>query len=284
MDYDLIKKRIAGCLYGGALGDALGYAVEFSPWENIKAKYGVNGICAPELIDGKARVSDDTQMTLFTAEGMCFGYFRASQRGIGAEVEHYVYDSYLCWLQTQGYPADSLWNPVSRLLKNPDMNCKRAPGNTCLNALMSGKMGTIDNPINNSKGCGGVMRTAPLGCLRGQRVNCNPFGAPIKLGARVAAITHGHPLGFIPAGMLSDIVDRAVFEDYATITDLINDSIAATEKEYAAYCRTKDLTDLLHRAAALADANGDCAADVHEQAIRSLGGGWVGEEALAIAI
>jgi len=38
-----------------------------------------------------------------------------------------------------------------------------APGNTCLSALRSGKMGTVAESINSSKGCGGVMRVAPVG-------------------------------------------------------------------------------------------------------------------------
>ena len=63
-----LRDHIAACLYGGALGDALGYAVEFEEWEVIQKDYGLNGIQELVLYDGKAHVSDDTQMTLFTAE------------------------------------------------------------------------------------------------------------------------------------------------------------------------------------------------------------------------
>lgn len=58
-----------GCMLGGAAGDALSYAVEFFSHEEIVRKYGVGGIKFYELRHGKALISDDTQMSLFTAVG-----------------------------------------------------------------------------------------------------------------------------------------------------------------------------------------------------------------------
>ena len=46
--------RIKGCLVGGAVGDALGYAVEFSTLSEIIRKFGESGIKRYEL-DGGAR-------------------------------------------------------------------------------------------------------------------------------------------------------------------------------------------------------------------------------------
>ena len=65
-----VKDCIRGCLLAGAAGDALGYTVEFMSRKNILARYGNNGITKFDLTpEGKALVSDDTQMTLFTANG-----------------------------------------------------------------------------------------------------------------------------------------------------------------------------------------------------------------------
>ena len=60
---------IKGCLFGGAVGDALGYPVEFFEEDEIFARYGKDGIQQYEIDQksGKALISDDTQMTLFTA-------------------------------------------------------------------------------------------------------------------------------------------------------------------------------------------------------------------------
>lgn len=62
------KEFFRGCLIGGAIGDALGYPVEFLKREDIINSFGKDGIT--DLVirkNGKAEISDDTQMTLFTA-------------------------------------------------------------------------------------------------------------------------------------------------------------------------------------------------------------------------
>ena len=62
--------RLLGCLLGGALGDAFGYAVEFDSLEAIRRRFGPEGIREPVFHAGRLVVSDDTQMTLFTLEGL----------------------------------------------------------------------------------------------------------------------------------------------------------------------------------------------------------------------
>lgn len=61
--------RQLACLLGGAIGDALGYSVEFSRWREIERAYGPSGIRLA-MTHGPLVVSDDTQMTLFTLEDM----------------------------------------------------------------------------------------------------------------------------------------------------------------------------------------------------------------------
>lgn len=80
MDANKQKDRIRGSLIGGAAGDALGYPVEFIySYGKIQARYGNRGITRldteqwwkeEEEQSGKALISDDTQMTLFTACGI----------------------------------------------------------------------------------------------------------------------------------------------------------------------------------------------------------------------
>ena len=161
------KDRIRGSLMAGAAGDALGYSVEFMSHKNILSKYGDNGIAKFDLtIDGKALVSDDTQMTLFTANGLLMGLTRGCMRGIGGQPKNYVDDAYLDWYYTQtgkrkqGLPKDFHYTWLRDL---PELANRRAPGNTCLSAcesLLQGK-----KVQNNSKGCGGIMRVAPMALL-----------------------------------------------------------------------------------------------------------------------
>lgn len=69
-DYER-RDKIRGCLFGGAVGDALGYPVEFLKEKEIFREYGRNGIQSYKLNQElKALISDDTQMTLFTANGL----------------------------------------------------------------------------------------------------------------------------------------------------------------------------------------------------------------------
>ena len=93
--------KFKGCLIGGAVGDALGYAVEFMPASTIFQKYGKKGITEYELRHGVAEISDDTQMTLFTATGLLVGTTRGMARGIMGNYEGYIAYSYRDWYRTQ---------------------------------------------------------------------------------------------------------------------------------------------------------------------------------------
>ena len=98
-----LRDRIRGCLFGGAAGDALGYAVEFSDESSIFFHYGPMGIqsYAPSHESGLALISDDTQMTLFTANAAIFGHHRANERGVAADLSVYANLAYRDWLDTQ---------------------------------------------------------------------------------------------------------------------------------------------------------------------------------------
>ncbi|MBO5573120.1 MAG: TIGR02452 family protein, partial [Clostridium sp.] len=202
--------QIRGCIFGGAVGDALGYPVEFLSEGEIFRTYGKQGITfyEPDRKTGKALISDDTQMTLFTADGLLVGDTRGRMRGIQGWPRHYVDRAYRDWLLTQ----DSTFEEVNRherfteeggyswLLDVPELFARRAPGNTCLSALREGigMEDYVEAARNSSKGCGGIMRVAPIAM--------NYPGMDIdKLdmeGAQLAAITHGHSLGYMPAAVL----------------------------------------------------------------------------------
>ena len=96
-----LQDKILGCIYGGAVGDALGYPVEFISAERIFSRYGECGITEYSLTDGVAQISDDTQMTLFTANGLLIGDTRGNFRGIRGLPRGYVAKAYLDWLSTQ---------------------------------------------------------------------------------------------------------------------------------------------------------------------------------------
>ena len=97
--------RYTGCLLGGAVGDALGAAVEFESLAEIRARFGPGGIRDFAPAYGRlGAITDDTQMTLFTAEGLIRAHNRCREKGI-ASVPGMVHRAYLRWLFTQGRSA-----------------------------------------------------------------------------------------------------------------------------------------------------------------------------------
>lgn len=275
--------KYQGCLLGGAAGDALGYAVEFMSYDAIVGRYGEGGIREYDrhFFGGDAQFSDDTQMTLFTAAGILHGSTRMHLRGIAGKPSAYVHRSYLDWLATQdpGFsdaPGDTWLSAV------PGLRRRMAPGNTCLAALRGGVAGSPEQPVNDSKGCGGVMRVAPVGLFFGRDAEyC------VECGAEVAALTHGHPLGYISAGALAYIVARCAFgvstgredprRELAEIVGECCEGLPGWFPEHPSAARYQ--AELLQAAMGLSERGPRGCAD-----IRELGGGWVGEEALAIAV
>ena len=70
----IILDKVRGCMLGGAVGDALGYPVMNLNIDDIRKEHGENGI-SEYLLDenGKAGISDITQLSLFTANGILSG-------------------------------------------------------------------------------------------------------------------------------------------------------------------------------------------------------------------
>lgn len=266
--------RIRGSLIGGAVGDALGYTIEFWNESEIFEKYP-GGIKDFELSGGKGIISDDTQMTLFTAVGVIEGVLNGENNNTG-RIKH-IYKAYLEWLKTQS-PYDEEWkNSKCWLCKIPELCVPRAPGSTCLNALMSGNFGSIGNRITQSCGCGGVMRVAPIGLYYGGGLI--PQDEADLLAAEAAAITHGHDLGFIPASALSHIVSKLAYSECDTVYEAVNSAIDAIKRLFLKFEGTDKMVQLLERAKLLANSNTDVLDSIH-----TLGEGWMGHEALAIAV
>jgi ADP-ribosylglycohydrolase len=262
------QESFRGCLIGGAIGDALGWPVEFIKYCDIIRRYGPDGIQDLQLqTHGKAEITDDTQMTLFTAEGI----LRAETRGIQKGICHppsVVFFAYQRWLLTQGYSriSEYEWIYDGWLLGVKELHSTRAPGNTCLSSLASRKQGTIENPINDSKGCGGVMRVAPAGLFYR---NENAF----NMAADFAALTQGHPSGYLSAGSLAYIIASII--EGQDIEIAVKDAMSELE----AHAGHEECVGSLNQAIELVKKD---LPDV--EAIARLGEGWVGEEALGISV
>jgi len=243
-----------GCLVGHAVGDALGAPVEFMSRLQIIREVGPDGVrgflpwttSACSFPPGS--YTDDTQMMFATATALLDSLAEWRASGIDTKVDC-AYERYLAWRGSQDEPGQA-----------------RRPGQTCLASLRSGRMGTIDDPINDRKGSGGIMRVAPIGLA------AEPERA-FEIAAEVAAITHGHPSGYVAAGFYADVIARLlrgspVPEAVAEARELL--------LGWEGYEETLDAVDLAVEL---------YISDVHPvEAIRMIGEGWIAEEALGIAL
>lgn len=269
--------KYQGCLIGGAIGDALGYAVEFDLYNKITEKYGSNGITEYELTDGLAYISDDTQMTLFTAVGLIFG----KEYGVwNNNYTPFIESAYQDWYKTQTQSFDEVKQSegfrVSWILDVPDLFKRRAPGNACLSSSSENNLGSIEKPINDSKGCGGVMRVAPIGLyFDANQIEQSKID---RLGAEAAALTHGNPMGYIPAAFMVHIISLISHNDVA-LSDAVKSAIDSISAMFADTQDIEKFIVLIEKAIDLSQNNAQ-----DEENIRSIGEGWIGDEALAIAI
>lgn len=274
---DINKYR--GCLIGGAVGDALGYAVEFMTDYSIFEKYGERGITEYSLVNGKAIISDDTQMTLFTANGLLLRTTNNLLNGDNNTYPYYIALCYKDWLKTQRSTKADFEPPEHAWLNNvPAMNNSRAPGFTCISYLAEDNLGSVTDPKNNSKGCGGVMRVAPIG-LYFEGKGCTSDQIDM-IGAEAAAITHGHELGYIPAAMLVHIIHLLSHSTEITLLEAVEDAKKAIIRLFPNAEHLQEMISLTDNAIFLATKNNADDLD----AIHELGEGWVAEETLAIAI
>lgn len=268
--------RFKGCLIGGAVGDALGAPVEFMSLAEIRRKFGPEGITGYSPAYGRiGAITDDTQMTLWTAEGLLRYHCRGETRGIVPSMPGMVHRAYLRWLITQGASSrDEAFQYANDkdypgwLMGIKDIHARRAPGNTCLAALKSAGMGTMERPKNDSKGCGGVMRVAPAGLYEPHPVRA------FKIGCEIAALTHGHPTGYLASGCLAAIV--AFLTQGKDLRAAVDESMFLLAEDP----RGQETVDCVNRALSLIDKG----ADPIPETVENVGQGWIAEEALAISI
>ena len=270
------RNRFRGCLLGGAVGDALGAPVEFMRRTEIDAQYGPGGVNRYlPAYGGLGTVTDDTQMTLFTAEGLLLGWADGCAQGSACLVAA-TRAAYLRWLRTQEEDPvlpDSA-SVDGWLLQHPALHGQRGPGTTCLGVLRAVRDGKQDSPADNDrKGCGGLMRVAPAGLFFWRPEGAFSIRPAFMLARDLAAITHGHATGQLSAGAFAAMV--AALADGMSLQG----ALAVAKHLLVQHEGHEETLLAIQRAESLAHAGVQPA-----QAIPDLGEGWLADEALAIAL
>ena len=261
------KDRIIGSLMGGAIGDALGYQCEFTrgikerEYKTYEDDYGI--------------FSDDTQMMLFTANALLWRNTHGTLHGEAPTPTECIRRAYRDWYHTQNATVPDMAN-ISWIDKVEAMNHRRAPGFTCIETLSHETQGTISQPVNQSKGCGSVMRVAPIGLI------AHNISDAIQVSAESAALTHGHPLAIIPAAFLGALYFEITHDTERKLSEQLHVAFEytnqfATKNFHKQY--QDDFMKLMRKAFELSKNN---AHDIEN--IRELGEGWVADEAVAIGV
>lgn len=256
--------RIRGCLLAGAAGDALGAAVEFMDWPSIRQKFGEQGIRDFAPAFGKlGAVTDDTQMMLFTAEGLLRAWVRQNSRGL-CHPPSVIHHALLRWYITQGGKPKAGVTQDGWLIGVKELWAQRAPGMTCMSAL-GASQAFGDKASNDSKGCGGVMRVAPHAF----------FPQAFELAVENAHLTHAHPSGYLAAGLFADILQR-IYEQSCDLKDAVCQSLAEHGQK-PGMAETREMVEYALR-------QSEAGIAPTPEGIAVMGGGWVAEEALGIGL
>jgi ADP-ribosylglycohydrolase len=160
---DLLE-HIQGSLFGCAIGDALGWPVEFD--KSIKG-----GSHVVTKLPEKPIFTDDTQMTIAVATGLMEHLDKTSSPCHAEGSAEYVAREFVGWLNHPDTPS-------------------RSPGSSCLHGCRELFRGTPwrEAGKENSKGCGTAMRSAPYGWM----FPGDPHNAA-AVAAEHALMTHRHP-------------------------------------------------------------------------------------------
>lgn len=262
------EDHYVGCILGGAIGDAFGAKIEAWSYESIRKTFGDNGLRSLLTKNGVAKITDDTQMTLFTMFALIKNKLYNKGKIDFDSCLKELKSAYNDWNLTQNknyYSGDK----NSILLQDDRLFAKRAPGITCLKATSSDNFGTIENPMNDSKANGALMRSAPFGLILAEEPD-----KAYDLAMNAAALTHGNPIAYISAGALAYLIANLIngnnLEEAVSLT---------VNKLKSCGQEGEQISGKIEEAVKLSKENLQ-----DNEAIKQLGLGFLADEALAISI
>jgi len=239
------QDKFLATMYGLAIGDALGFPNEFLRIDQIREKHGLDGLQCFEPIGNSLPPGSYSDDTQMSL-AIANGLINAKSDQLD-DLMSGIVQEYINWLN--------------------DPENVRAPGQTCIDGVTQLKNGTHwrESGDSWSKGCGAAMRTAPIGLYFND-------DAPslIELAYASSACTHGNPTG-IAAGIGTAYLVSLAFngERPENMVDKLHQLGEQFDNDFAA--KIKQVKKVL-------------AYDDHLKAIKELGEGWIGEEAVAIAL
>jgi ADP-ribosylglycohydrolase len=281
LDY---KDRYIGCILGGAIGDSMGYLRESMDEDEISDLFEDKKVTKPVINNefGKCVISDDTQLALFTMDGLLWAYIRFTGRRTGEYAQNGVWQSYARWYYTQtGVVLDDYimhkheHEPVAlssigirTILEYEEFYYNRNPSSETLMAIESGQMGTLENPISDFRDPSCLTRVAPVGLF----LHDEPSKA-FEVAAELAAITHGHAAGYLSAGVYATIIAGLLNGEN------LDAAVVKALLELKKYSYIDEVNDAVEYALHMSECN-----EKPQEALKLIGEGINAEEVLAMGL
>jgi ADP-ribosylglycohydrolase len=208
----------ARAMLAAAMGDAFGLPMEFLCEQKIK-QLGLHLKNADGQLTFLGKSSDDTQLNLFTAEGIIYSKYTIKQsvndyQLMNDTIVLEVARAYQRWLHTQN-EASIFCEKIDTetgLVSFPELNQRVEPGDTCISALKDMQYPS-DSAYNFSKGSGVTIKNLPIAIVYAAQssisfsLSCHQKAlASFDLGFKVAKITHGHPIARLTAATIATIL------------------------------------------------------------------------------
>ncbi|MBR4291176.1 MAG: ADP-ribosylglycohydrolase family protein [Oscillospiraceae bacterium] len=218
-----------GCLLGLAIGDAMGYPVDTKTWNQIQEDYGPYGLMGYDLRNGYAEVSSHTQLAAFSCNGLLLGQTRGQVYGKMAPFVRYVGLAQQEWAAGQRR-YDQPGRNHCWVFRVPEMRHRHCTDTRMVETLNRGKLGSLEDPVNRHDTPAAFASSIAAGIFS------DPGKLKItesdRLGAECIALTHGHPLAFLPGAMVAHLTGSCLRQPEKPLILLIKEALRALQEQF----------------------------------------------------
>ena len=250
----MISRRDAyrGCLLGLAIGDAMGYPADTKTWPQIQEEYGPYGLMGYDLRNGYAEVSSHTQIAAFSCNGLLLGQTRGQVYGKMAPFVRYVHLAQQEWAIGQRR-YDQPGRNHCWVFRVSDMRHRHCTDTRMVETLNRGKLGSLEDPVNRYDTPASLLSAVAAGLFAD--TGKMELAESNRLGAESVALTHGHPLAFLPGAMVAHLIRSSLRQPPKPLYTLVKEALGALQAQFVReYPReVSQLTALVERAMSLAE-------------------------------
>lgn len=250
----MISKRDAyrGCLLGLAIGDAMGYPVDTKTWPQIQEEYGPYGLMGYDLRNGYADVSSHTQLAAFSCNGLLLGLTRGQVYGKMAPFVRYVGLAQQEWAIGQRR-YDQPGRNHCWMFRVSEMRHRHCTDTRMVETLNRGKLGSLEDPVNRHDTPAAIASAVASGIFADQGRLAQQ--ETDRLGAECVALTHGHPLAFLPGAVVAHLISECLRHPNKRLKMLVKEALSALQQQFVReYPReVSQITALTEQAVSLAE-------------------------------